>query len=99
MSEIKNTLGKDRRFGKGYDDVGAADLERGYFDAAPEGNYEGSLAPAQTVYDFETGEVTEKHVGTMHPGKLEPDGFVRTHGDQDQYGFVRRPMYRSDVER
>ena len=30
---------------------------------------------------------------------LEGEGFRRTHGRFDEYGFIRRPSYRGDVER
>ncbi len=97
-AETKATLG-DADLGYLNDDVQDGDLSRGHYDAAPRGNYEGSLEPPMQIYDFDSGEVVEKHRGTRHAGHIEPDGFERTHGDQDQYGFVRRPTHRSDVER
>lgn len=96
--DTRNTLG-DADLGYLEGDVASGDLGRGFYDAAPRGNYEGSLEPPVPVYDFETGRVEERHEGTLHAGQIEPDGFVRNHGDMDQYGFVRRPYWKTDVER
>lgn len=77
------------------------------FDAAPPGNYEGSLANVGRHLDPGRGisslggsfPLMGDGEGTLHAGHLEPDGFERTHGKYDEYGFVRRPRYGSDVER
>jgi len=37
--------------------------------------------------------------GTLHAGMIEPDGFRRKHGDIGEFGFVRRPLHKTDVER
>ncbi len=79
-------------------DMEAGDFDRGYFDAAPEGNYEGSLS-SDCYYDLTEDGVERRCAGTKHPGMIEADGFRRTHGEDDEYGFVRRPMHRHDVER
>lgn len=100
MAEEKNiqtTLG-GTPIGGGRDDMESGDYSRGYYDAAPVGNYEGSLSP-DVSYDFRDGKMIERKLGTLHPGMIEADGFVRTHGDMDEWGFVRRPTRRSDVER
>ena len=76
-----------------------ADLARGFCDAGPRGNYEGSLDPTVT-YDYdEHGDMIRLEGGTKHPGMLEPDMFKETHGALKEYGLVRRPERRSDVER
>lgn len=82
------------------DGVDADCLADGFTDASPTGNYEGSLEPPVERYDFDEGKMeTVPHPGTQWPGDLEPDGFEARHGELDQYGFLRRPMHRSDVER
>ena len=92
--DIDNTLG-DTQFGTSLKDTKDGDLERGYSDAGPEGNYEGSLDPTVT-YDFDDGKMERLEGGTLHPGHIEPDMYRARHGN---YGFVRRPNDRSDVER
>ena len=98
-ADLKNTL-RGADLGKSAGDAKNDDLERGYYDAAPGDSYEGSLEPGMPVYDIDSGKVIEKHRGTMRPGSVEPDSdFERRHGQMDEYGFVRRPTYRGDVER
>jgi hypothetical protein len=74
--EIKRTLG-DARLGH-LRDMEDGDFSRGYFDAAPEGSYEGSLTDG---------------VGTLHAGHTEPEDFRRRHGLYDEYGFVKRSPF------
>ena len=74
-----------------------ADLERGYCDATPRGNFEGSLDPS-VVYVADGDEpfgYERLEAGTLHPGQIEPDG-VNVH---ENGGFLRRPEGRSDIER
>ena len=94
--EISNTLGgADLGHLK---DVGDGDFSEGYFDAAPTGNYEGSLEDPVQRYDFDSNSFKEEdHPGTLHAGQIEADGFERTHGDS--HGFVRRPTHKTDIER
>lgn len=94
--DIRNTLG-DADLGYLDGDVADGDLGRGYYDAGPRGNYEGSLDPTVTHWLTEDG-IERREGGTLHPGQIEPDGYYPTHGDLDQYGFVRRPRGRTDVE-
>lgn len=96
--EITNTLdGTD--FGTSLKDLKDGDLSDGYFNAAPAGNYEGSL-DSDMYYEYDgDGGMTEHRAGTRHAGQIEADGFRATHGDNDEYGFVRRPVRGSDVER
>ena len=96
-SEINATVG-DTEFGTSLKDLEEGDLSRGYFAAGPEGNYEGSL-DGDTYYTFDDGKMTEHHMGTKHAGHIEPDGYRETHGEHDEYGFVRRPTNGNDVER
>ncbi|MGE0706095.1 MAG: hypothetical protein AB7I50_23335 [Vicinamibacterales bacterium] len=94
MAERKITAGED--FGSSLKGFGDADLERGYADARPRGNYEGSLDPT-VVYDVgEDGQLIREEGGTLHPGQIEPDGFFE---HPPYHGFVRRPVRRNDVER
>jgi hypothetical protein len=96
-AEIRKTLG-DADLGY-LDDVQEGDISRGYFAAAPEGNYEGSL-DGDTYIEFDDdGKMTEHEAGTMHAGQLEADGYRGTHGNLGEYGFVRRPLHKTDVER
>ncbi len=88
--EISATIG-DTKFGTSLKDLEDGDLGHGYFDAAPEGNYEGSLGD-ESYYSFKDGEMTEHKAGTLHAGMVEPDGYRETHGADDEYGFVRRPQ-------
>ena len=96
-NDIKNSL-KDADYAKASGDMGDGDWDRGYYDAAPEGNYEGSLGNDMS-YSFANGEYTEAKKGSLDPGMIERNGFERTHGNQDEHGFVRRPLGRGDVER
>ncbi len=96
-SEISATLG-GAKFGTSLKDLEEGDFSRGYYDAAPEGNYEGSL-DGDTLLSFENGKITEHHMGTRHAGMIEPDGYRSPHGEDDEYGFVRRPTRGGDVER
>lgn len=98
--DIQRTIG-NTEFGGSLDDESDTDLERGYSDAMPASTYEGSLDPTVT-YDY--GDFDEPPVrvegGTRHAGFLEPDDAPRRHhGDMGQFGFVRRPERKSDVER
>ncbi len=93
--DIQNTL---RGFAAGGVEVRDGDYDRGYHDAAPVGNYEASLGD-DVGYDFSDGKMTERKVGTMHAGQIEDDGYRAQHGDMDQFGFVRRPTHKTDVER
>ena len=96
--EIANTL-DGTSFGTSLKDVKDGDLSDGFFNAAPVDNYEGSLDP-DMYYEFDDdGHMTEHRAGTLHAGHIEADGFRATHGDNDEYGFVRRPLNKSDVER
>ncbi len=95
--DIANTVG-DTQFGSSLDDLAKGDLERGYFDAGPRGNYEGSLDPTVT-YDYSDDGMERVEGGTLHAGMIEPDMFKATHGSKSEYGFVRRPERGSDVER
>ncbi len=95
--EINATLG-DTKFGSSLKSLEDGDLHRGYFDAGPEGNYEGSLDP-DTFYTFKDDKMIEHHAGTKHAGMIEADGYRETHGELDEYGFVRRPTRGGDVER
>ncbi len=71
------------QFGTALKDLADGDLSRGYFDASP---------LPQNTEGYMAGEV---HV----IDDLEGEGFRRTHGRYDEYGFVRRPTSRGDVER
>ena len=98
-SEITATLG-GAKFGTSLKDLEEGDLSRGYFAAAPEGNYEGSL-DGDTYYTFDDEKMTKHDVGTLHAGMIEADGYRSPHGADDEYGFVRRPRSDDggDVER
>ncbi len=89
-SEIAASIG-GTKFGTSLKDLDEGDFSRGYYDAAPEGNYEGSL------------EADGFEQGTLHAGFIEADGYRKSHGWDDEYGFVRRPHYGEgdggDVER
>ena len=81
-------------------DASIADCERGYSDGSPRGNYEGSLDTRKDWgWDAGSEAFVERSAGTLHAGQIEADGFRRTHGEMDEYGFVRRPTYKIDVER
>ena len=97
--DIQNTLG-GTEFGSSLKDLKDGDLGRGYFNAEPEGNYEGSLDPS-IVYDCSGPglECERLEGGTLHDGFIEPDMNRARHGDLDEYGFLRRPENKSDVER
>lgn len=80
---VKNTIG-NTQFGSSLKDLEDGDLERGYFDASPESpGYEENV-PAGPV---------------RHPEHIDSDQFQGEHGMHGEYGFVRRPLYRSDVDR
>lgn len=65
-------------------DVSDADIERGYSDAFPTTHYDGN------PNDDEMAD------WPMSMDMAEPR---KTHGMQDEYGFVKRPCWRTDVER
>ncbi len=96
-SEITASVG-DTKFGTSLKDLDEGDLSRGYYGAAPEDNYEGSL-DGDTYLTFKDGKMTEHHAGTLHAGMIEADGYRSPHGADDEYGFVRRPTRGGDVER
>jgi len=80
--------------------VSAADMERGWIDETPKDSYEGSLTPPRLDWDADTGDFAERHQGIQWEGELESGSdFDRRHGMQDEYGFVRRPKHKTDVER
>lgn len=97
--DVRNTLaGADVR--NSTKDLKDGDLGRGFFDPAPTDSYEGSLDMPMTEFDMKTGEMREVHRGTIRPGQMEAESdFKRTHGMMDEYGFVRRPCCKGDVER
>lgn len=77
-----------------------AEMERGWKDDVPTDSYEGSLDRPMPHYDMVSGEFTERHAGIEWAGELEPGSdYRRRHGMDDEYGFVRRPMHRTDIER
>lgn len=87
VQDIDGSLGRH--------DAKRGDLESGRFNAAPEGNYEGGL------YDNKEDGLNLPGIprhGTRHAGFLEADGFYESHGNENEYGFLRRPSYKSDVE-
>lgn len=87
-------------FGSSLKDLEDGDLTRGFSDAMPEGNYEGSLDPEiHHVWPDDGGPPKTYHCGTRHAGHIEPDCNRDTHGDLNEYGFLRRPLHGSDVER
>ena len=92
MAYRKITEGED--FGSSLKEFSDRDLERGYADATPKGNYEGALDPS-VVYEFEDGDFVRVEGGTLQPGNIEPDG-INKHSNG---GFLRRPFNRTDVER
>lgn len=92
--ETENTL-RATNFGSSLDKLEGGDLERGYFDAGPKGNYESSLEHP----DNDGALFPVSRGGTRHAGHIEPDGYYKMHGTLDQWGFVRRPNYKTDVER
>ncbi len=89
--DIRNTVG-NTQFGSSLKDLEDGDLARGYFNAAPKGNYEASLMDRDE-------DMWGDYGGTLHPGQLEADGYREKHGTDDEYGFVRRPRHRTDIER
>ena len=97
--EITNTL-DDTDFGTSLTpDVKDGDLSDGFFNAAPDDNYEGSL-DSDKYWELDgDGNMNEFSAGTKHAGHIEADGFRATHGDNDEHGFVRRPLRKYDVER
>lgn len=97
---IANTLaGSDTSRSRG--DCSESDLARGYSDAAPTENFEASLTDPITTYEMCDGKFTEREVRRLpaRAGMIEHDGFERTHGCHDEYGFIRRPTHGGDVER
>ena len=56
--DIAATVG-NTRFGTSLKDLDEGDLSRGYYDAAPEGNYEGSL-DGDTYFTFKDGKIAIK---------------------------------------
>ena len=96
-SEINRSIG-GTKCGSSLKDLDEGDLGRGYYDAAPEGNYEGSL-DGDTYFEMKDDKLIERHMGTKHAGHIEPDGYRGSHGEHAEYGFVRRPTRGGDVER
>ena len=88
---------------KSYDEknmgVTKAELDRGTVEATPSGDYEGELGDDRMWEQNADGEFVERKVGTLHQGQIEADGWQKNHAPQDEYGFVRRPTRRYDVER
>ena len=82
-NEIQNTL-QSTQFGSSLKDLSDGDLSRGYFDASP-----GTELHTMGPVDRESTPFED----------LEPVPFEPTHGRYDQYGFIRRPLYRGDVKR
>ena len=81
------------------DDIARPDMERGFTDAAPSGDYEGELGDDYRYVQDKDGNFVQEKVGTLHAGQIEPDGWQKEHAPQDMYGFVRRPTHKTDVER
>ena len=80
----QNTIG-DTQFGTSLKDLEGGDLDRGYFDAGPEGpSYEG--------YPF-------IHAGYIEPDDYRETHMFDDWSPRTDAGFVRRPMNKSDVER
>ena len=96
--EIKNTI-DGTNFGSSLKDLEYGDLSEGCWSAGPEGNYEGSLDSDRGLVCGKDGSFKTVSRGTRHAGHLEADGYYEKHGDLDQWGFVRRPCYDTDVER
>lgn len=96
-TDIQNTL-KGTDLGGSEGEASPADLDRGYFDAGPKGNYEGTLDPTKYI-DTDGKEFKIVEGGTLHAGQIEPDMYLPEHGDEGQFGFVRRPVRDTDVER
>ncbi len=71
--DISRTLG-DAQLGH-LGDMEDGDFTKGFYDAAPEGNYEGSLSD---------------EMATIVPGNTESDAFRRTHGRYGEYGYLKR---------
>lgn len=71
------------QFGSSLKDLADGDLSRGYFTQGFDDEYEEGV-PAGPI---------------RHPGHIESERYRETHGLNEEYGFVRRPTYRSDVER
>lgn len=96
--DIKNTLAGSSDLEKSRGDASQDDLERGYYDGAPKGDYEAGLETRTDglnmgMYSFETKRATR------HAGFIEADStFKPKHGEDDEYGFVRRPTHKSDLE-
>ncbi len=48
---------------------------------------------------FDAAPSSDYGARTRHAGHIEEAGYTGSHGSQGEYGFVRRPLYKSDVER
>lgn len=95
-TDITNTLRGSDPHGCG---VGDVDLARGFCDASPTGRYEGDPTTEWEMQGDEFVEV-ERYRAPAEAGQIEATGtFESRHGDAGQYGFVRRPVYRTDIER
>lgn len=81
--DIKNTLRGSLPLGDTVKDLASGDLSRGYFTQGFDDEFEEGQ-PAGPV---------------RHQGHIENERFREDHGEHDEYGFVRRPLYRSDIER
>lgn len=85
-----------------HDDVKRGDLDRGFFDAGPDTKY-GDRPPGGSEGGEGNGTMPMLYGGgygvTRRQGMIEDEGFHETHGDHSEHGFVRRPTYRSDIER
>lgn len=94
-TDTKNALAGATDLEKSRGDASQDDLDRGYYNGAPEGNYEGGLRD-----NAEDGLNLPGYPrqGTRHAGYIQPDGFNATHGNEGEYGFLRRPSYKSDIE-
>lgn len=73
----------DTQFGSSLKDCEDGDLSRGYCTAGFDERYEEDM-PAGPV---------------RIPGQMSSESYREEHGMHDEYGFVRRPNFRSDVER
>lgn len=94
--EIKKTLSKaGDSLESSLGDAGQEEAATGRWDAGPEGNYEGGLRDNKEDGLSLPGT---PRFGTRHAGFIEADGFHREHGNENEYGFVRRPTYKSDIE-
>ena len=78
-----NTVG-DTQFGTSLKDCEDGCLDRGYFDAAPEGNYEG---------------YPHVHAGFIDSEVFRENHFFDDWSPRTEAGYVRRVLHKGDVER